>query len=187
MTARRFTAGQKGDNRCMTAETKLITVTEFQQMPEPDQPGKQELLEGDIIQLPPAGDVHNAIVDALFMLLRGANERTRMERGFQMPPGSWLQPDISVAWPEQPKKGIYPQGAPMIAVEVVSPGNKPEEMQLKTEIYLRHGAAEVWIIYPKTRVMMVYKPETVQRITDTYACTLVPVTVRLSEILADID
>ena len=47
------------------------------------------------------------------------------------------------------KQGIvtpFPR-APELCVEIVSPSNSREEMQIKTELYLEAGAQEVWIVY----------------------------------------
>jgi Uma2 family endonuclease len=48
---------------------------------------------------------------------------------------------------------VLPDGyvpfAPDLAVEVVSPGNTQEEINLKIENYLRYGTLLVWIIYPR--------------------------------------
>ena len=43
----------------MTVGTSLMTFEEFERLPEPEQPGKCELLEGELIQLPPAKKKHN--------------------------------------------------------------------------------------------------------------------------------
>jgi Uma2 family endonuclease len=168
----------------MVTATKLLTVAEFELMPDPEVPGKQELLDGELIQLPPAKNTHNTIVRSVFMLLHGVvGSRARVESGFQMPPHTWLQPDVSVMWPDQSKTNDYLQGSPMIAVEVVSPGNSAEEINRKTRTYLKHGAAEVWIVYPRTRMMTVHKATSVEEITDTYTCESIPVVVNLSELL----
>ncbi len=37
--------------------------------------------------------------------------------------------------------------APELCVEIVSPSNSREEMQIKTALYLEAGAQEVWIVY----------------------------------------
>lgn len=164
---------------------KPITVAEFEQMPEPDRPGKQELLNGEIIQLPPAKyEPHNQIAKGLYHLILKtvALDRVQKEEGYQMPPDNWLVPDVSVMWPDQPLVNGWFQKSPMIAVEVVSPGNTAEELQLKTTTYLQNGAAEVWIVYPRTRQMAVHTKETVRTITDTYICETIPVVVRLAEI-----
>lgn len=40
----------------------------------------------------------------------------------------WLIPDVSVLWPEQPAVDDYMFGSPMVAIEVASRGNTPEEL-----------------------------------------------------------
>ena len=43
--------------------------------------------------------------------------------------------------------GIFPQ----VVIEVVSPGNRPDEMGAKFAFYERHGAAEYLVVYPEER------------------------------------
>jgi len=162
----------------------LMSIADFELLP--DEPGKQELLEGELINLPPAKIAHNKIAEALFTLLRSAAEpsRVHLEAGYQMARDTWLQPDVSVEWPDQRVENDYLQGSPMIAIEVVSPGNTAEETERKTAAYLNHGAEEVWIVYPRTRWMMVHRKSAVERITDIYRCSLVPVAISLSDILS---
>lgn len=161
----------------------LMSIAEFELLP--DVPGKQELLEGEVINLPPADDEHNSIVHALYEVLRTVlpASRVRMESGYRMSRNTWLQPDVSVMWPDQPIENGYRRGSPVIAIEVVSPGNTAEEIQRKTAAYLTHGGEEVWIVYPRGRCMMVHRSAAVERITDVYRCSLVPVTIALSDIL----
>ena len=51
----------------------------------------------------------------------------------------------------------------MIAIEIASRGNTAEELELKTALYLEQGAAEVWIVYPKTRTMVISRQDGIQR------------------------
>ena len=55
------------------------------------------------------------------------------------------------------ERGWY-AGAPLIAIEVASRGNTPNELEFKKELYLAHGAREVWIVYDKTRTIEWYGP-----------------------------
>ena len=48
------------------------------------------------------------------------------------------------------------EGAPDLAVEVLSPSNTATEMQRKVSEYLRHGARQVWVVDPETRTVMAY-------------------------------
>lgn len=155
----------------------LLSVADFAQLP--DAPGKQELLEGELIELPPSTLPHSKLAKSLARFLENAlgESRVYIEAGYQLSPVSWLQPDVSVAWPDQPELNDYLQGAPMIAIEIVSRGNTAEEIQSKTADYLNHGAAEVWIVYPRNRCLMVHKKPTVERVTASYRSELLPVAV----------
>lgn len=161
----------------------LISAADFKSFPEA--PGKQELLQGELILLPPPRLSHNRISKALFRLLMAVMEESRVEieAGYQMTPDTWLQPDISITWPAQLVRNDYLQGSPMIAVEIVSRGNTADEIDRKTAAYLRHGAAEVWIVYSRTRSMVVHKSGTVEKITGTYTSESIPAVVNLSDIL----
>jgi Uma2 family endonuclease len=163
-----FSSGHYDVNMAVTTR---LSVAEFEQMPEPDQPGKQELLDGELIQLPPAKRPHNKITKAFYETFKNRPSR---------PPGNASRlpnvsrhlagADVSVTWPEQLETNDYFQGSPMIAIEVVSPGNTADEIDLKVTAYLNHGALEVWIVYPRTR--------------HTYTSDSAPVMVKLSEILS---
>ena len=146
-----------------------LTIEQFLELPE--KPGKQEFLNGELIELPPAKLKHNEIAKEIFLWLLGFLHPTRVwiETGYRMRAG-WLVPDVSVTWPDQPVENGWLQGAPMIAIEVVSPSNDPEQLDAKTAAYLEDGAAEVWIVYPKTHSMMVFSEGGKQaaRITGTY-------------------
>jgi Uma2 family endonuclease len=56
------------------------------------------------------------------------------------------------------------QGAPALAVEVVSPNNRAEDMVKKTRQYLQAGARSVWIIYPKMRLVEIHSSKGVHTI-----------------------
>ena len=168
----------------MSATTQT-TWEEFLNLP--DAPGKQELLDGELILMPPAKQSHNLISKLVQRLLESAVDESRVwiETGYQLSRG-WLQPDVSVTWPDQPIENDWLQGAPMLAVEVVSPSNTAEQIEKKTAAYLDEGAAEVWVIYPTTRRMTVFRKGTWERITATYTCALLNLVVDLAAILPPI-
>jgi Uma2 family endonuclease len=164
----------------MSATTQL-TAEEFLNLP--DTPGKQELLDGELISLPPAKYYHSEAARAFQKLLETAADETRVRffEGYQLKRG-WLIPDVSVIWPDQPVSEWF-QGAPMIAIEIVSRGNTAEEIDRKVGAYLEEGSAEVWVVYPATRSMTVFRKGDTVRVTDTYRCELIGVVVKLEELL----
>lgn len=140
-------------------KTELISNADFEQMP--DYPGKQELFEGELISLPPAKLPHSRIAQNILDILRGVFGRRDVfiEAGYQLTKNMWLVPDVSAAWPDQAIENDYLQFAPLIAVEIVSRGNTAEEVNGKTVAYLQHGASEVWIVYPRTRSVVVHSED----------------------------
>jgi Uma2 family endonuclease len=48
------------------------------------------------------------------------------------------------------------RGAPDLAVEIVSPSNRPAEIADKAAEYLATGARAVWVVYPRSRTVAVH-------------------------------
>ncbi|HEV2448194.1 MAG TPA: Uma2 family endonuclease [Candidatus Sulfopaludibacter sp.] len=149
-----------------TAKT-MLTFEEFEQLP--DQPGKRELLKGELIELPAADFSHNETAHRIRDLLKAALDaaHTRgeaadlgsayVEMGYRLTADAYVQPDVSVTHAGQ-AVAQYLGGAPAIAIEVISPSNTVEEMELKTKLYFQFGAREVWRVHPRTRCMVVHLP-----------------------------
>src|SRR5580700_3772558 len=147
------------------ATSTLLTWEEFERLP--DQPGKRELLKGELIELPPAKYRHGNIGERIFIRLYAALEETRargvahslgdahIEMGYQLGGQSWLQPDVSVTHAGQAAHD-YMEGAPAIAIEIVSPSNTPRSLAIKTALYFEFGALEVWHFYPDERLAVVH-------------------------------
>ena len=152
----------------------LITEDEFLNLPE--FAGKEELLDGELIQLPPAKYSHGELCRRLVDTLRTVLDQSRVwiEMAYRLRPGRWLIPDVSVSWPDQPIEDDWFQQAPMIAIEIASRGNTGQELEQKTAAYLEGGAAEVWVIYPKIRSMVVSRKDCTLRISadSDYRCEL---------------
>jgi Uma2 family endonuclease len=133
--------------------TTLMTFAEFGTLPE--MPGKQELIYGVLTTVPPPDDQHSIasimIVQELLKLLPAGRVRAD-HTGYRMGDG-WIEPDASVTWPDQHKDEKYLTGAPMLAVEILSPG---EEIERKLTLYFEEGALEVWVIDLQHRAMTVY-------------------------------
>src|SRR5580693_438082 len=84
----------------------LLTFEEFEQLP--DQPGKQELVRGEVIELPPADLQHNRVSHRIYKRMDAAVEQAHaggqatelgevfIETGYLLLGKNWLQPDVSV-------------------------------------------------------------------------------------------
>jgi Uma2 family endonuclease len=83
-----------------------------------------------------------------------------IEAGFYLAAGHWVQPDVSIVLNQQTSRSDpdgYLEGAPALAVEVISPGNTAESVDRKIVKYFENGAREVWVWYPRTRRVRVYQ------------------------------
>jgi len=133
--------------------TALMTFAEFEALP--DVEGKRELIDGEVIEMPPPENAHSRIAKRIFILLLARLGERRVwqdHTGYRIGKG-WIEPDVSVSWPEQRSDGKYFAGSPMIAVEILSPR---EEIDRKLTLYFADGAAEVWVVDAKHRAVTVY-------------------------------
>ncbi len=51
------------------------------------------------------------------------------------------------------------RGAPDIAIEVLSPPNRPQDMRAKTREYFQAGALRVWTVDPATRTIVIHSAD----------------------------
>ena len=153
----------------MATTVAPVSFAEFEALP--DHPGKLELIFGEVSALPPAKLPHARVAHRIQSQLNrmaphgGAVEFAYVEIGYKVKadPDSWLVPDVSVPHPGQPSSDYF-EGAPMLAVEVVSESNSAEQLDRKIAIYLGSGAREVWVVYPATRSLWQYRKDgTAQR------------------------
>jgi len=167
----------------MATVTGAVTFAEFEQLP--DIPGKRELLNGEVIDLPPAKRIHIAIVVALAnrLLHLLPENRVWVEGGYRIGEG-YLIPDVSVSHPDQPVDNDYLQRAPMLAIEVASGGNTPEQLDSKVTLYLQNGGQEVWVVYPKNRHMMVFHASgAIERVTGAWTSPATGLTFDIAELI----
>ena len=166
--------------------TSSMSFAEFEQLP--DAPGKRELIDGELIELPPARLSHNTLAHNFHRLLLQALNVPSIwiEMGYRIR-GGWFQPDVSISYPEQQIANDYYIGAPLLAIEILSPSNTAGQLDRKLALYFEEGAGEVWVINPQHRTMTVYqRTETaVSMITvhDRYTSQLLGITVELSNLL----
>lgn len=126
-----------------------------------------EIIEGELVKTMTAGFIHGIIAQEIgYFILDFAKKHklglvTAAETGFVLGEKNFLGADSAFISNESLAIHGYPQGffptAPDIAIEVVSPSNTSEEMMEKVNLYLQHGSRLVWIIYPQTRVVTVYR------------------------------
>jgi Uma2 family endonuclease len=86
-------------------------------------------------------------------------EAVEIETGYRIGLNQWLQPDVSITRTGQPA-GEYYEGAPALAVEIISESNRASQVSAKIHEYLTNGGLEVWVIYPQTGHAVIHRSST---------------------------
>jgi Uma2 family endonuclease len=179
----------------MGTTTGLMSFAEFERLPDDEQGYKLELLDGELIRMPPPKLPHTEIERRLHNLLTATLARLHdqgqasdlgvvyTEAGYHLR-DSYLIPDVSVTHAGR-AKGDYLEGAPAIAIEVISASNRVETMQRKILRYFEHGAREVWVFHPTIQLVTVHYGDHSVEVRDTLTTALFPgLAINLAEIFA---
>lgn len=148
-------------------KTKQLTAEELAQMP--DREERTELVKGELRTMAPAGRRHGIVAMKIggrllqFVEEHELGEVYAAETGFILTrsPDTVRGPDVAFVTAEraaqQPDEEGFFNGPPDLAVEVVSPNDKVEEVESKVLDYLRAGTQLIWIIHPQTKTITVYR------------------------------
>ena len=151
----------------MTVSTKLMTADELLKLP--DDGKRYELIEGVLNEMSPAGAAHGfvalnaAVILQQFVQPRGLGVVFAAETGFVLStaPDTVRAPDAAFVAAERLPAGDLPAGymrlAPDLVVEVVSPSDAASDLQGKVFTWLDAGCRLVWVVYPNTRSVTVYR------------------------------
>src|SRR5438045_2039030 len=151
----------------MSSTVHSITADELFNMPAGHE--RRELVKGELRTMAPSGFEHGTVVMKLARLLANYIEEHKLglvlgaETGFRLSrnPDTVRGADVSfVAVSRIPASGPpvgFFEGAPDLAVEVVSPTDTAEEVEEKIDQYLAAGSRLVWVIYPRRRTVAVHR------------------------------
>jgi Uma2 family endonuclease len=153
----------------VTAVKQRLTEEEFLRLP--DDGRKYELVEGEAREVP-AGVLHDAIVMRIGFLMYPSAQKVGFlaasSAGFKMVTGNIRSPDVSLVLRERLPEGKPPQGflegAPDLAIEVLSPNEDWAELGRKLGEYFASGSKEVWLVDPEKPMVTVYKSLTEVRV-----------------------
>jgi Uma2 family endonuclease len=157
----------------MSTEARLITAEDLWNMPG-DQ--RRELVRGELRTMAPAGFEHGAVIVRLTILLGAYVQRLKLgivvgaETGFVLARNPDVVRGADIAFvstarlpaPEVAKK--FYEGAPDLAVEVVSPSDALDTIEEKVDDYLNAQTPLIWLVNPRRKTVTIYRPEQKPRI-----------------------
>ncbi len=151
----------------MRTPKKHFTAEELFCLSATDQ--RYELVKGDLYEMAPAGGRHGSVARRIAQRLGIYADSLQLgevfaaETGFilRREPDTVRAPDASFVaagrLPEGELPTSYIELAPDLAVEVVSPSERTPEVRDKVADWLLAGTRLVWVIYPATRSVTVYR------------------------------
>jgi Uma2 family endonuclease len=146
-------------------EKKIWTDEAFMALPDGH---RYEIVHGELIDMGSAGAKHGYIAiilsSALFAVVMAQKLGALFDSStaFKMKNSNKRSPDISFFAKER-LQGMtelptgFLEGAPDLAVEVLSPGNTVEEIHDKLVEYFENGTRLVWVIHPSEKYVLVYR------------------------------
>ncbi|MGQ9872275.1 Uma2 family endonuclease [Leptodesmis sp.] len=150
----------------VTKEKKVWTDEEFMALPQDGH--RYEIVDGELIDMGNSGALHGYICSLLvaalasYVLSKKLGVILDSSTAFKMKSGNRRSPDISFFAKER-LQGMtelptgFLEGAPDLAVEVLSPGNTVEEIDEKIAEYFQNGTRLVWVISPTQHYILVYR------------------------------
>ena len=182
-----------------TSSHRRITVDEYYDMARTGLIGPDEhveLIEGEVIRMPPIGDRHGGAVEELTELLVQAvagRARVRCQMPVALSNYSEPQPDFAVMRPRKDRNDrAHPSATDVFLIVEISYSTVRYDLDVKVPLYARHGVPEVWVIdlkHHKLHFFRALAEGTYREITSVSdgSLTVVPgvagATVDLSEIL----
>lgn len=151
----------------MTAtSTRLITAEELFEMGDI---GRCELVRGEIVHMVPPGFDHGDVTYELGFRIGSRVRNYKLgkmmaaETGFVLArnPDTVRAPDVAIVQKRRLPRGRHPkyfEGAPDLAIGVLSPSDRMSEVNTKTNEWLAAGAQSVWIVDPPNRTITVHRP-----------------------------
>ena len=148
------------------ATTMRPVATEEDLLRTPKDGWKYELVDGQI-RMSPAGSRHGRVCMRLgarlnaFVEERNLGDAFESSTGFRLPGGNVRVPDVSFValgrFPgDRPPVG-FPDLAPDLAIEVLSPDDRSRDVLDKVGEYLQAGVRLVWVLDPERRTAAVHR------------------------------
>lgn len=130
--------------------------------------GPCELVAGELRMMSPAGFRHGAVTARIATAMASHAESHRLgtvlaaETGFLIArePDTVRAPDVAFVRAERLEGGMptgFFVGPPDLAVEVLSPSDRPGDVASRIRDWVEAGTRQVWVVDPQARTLVVHQ------------------------------
>lgn len=140
-----------------------LTYEDYLQLPDDGQ--RYEIIEGELYVSPAPNTKHQTVSINLSTEFNVHVRTGRLGRVFAAPTDvrltepSTVQPDI--LYVRQARRGIITpqsvQGAPDLVVEIISPSSTQMDLEIKRDLYAKHGVRYYWVAHPQEEWLRAYE------------------------------
>lgn len=119
-----------------------------------------ELIEGELIEMPPIKGPHLwCVTNLTHLLVKAVGERAlvSVQNPIALPPGSEPQPDCTVLRPDARGRRDLPLSDDILLVVEVADATLSYDRGVKQRLYARSGIGEFWVIDVKARRVECYR------------------------------
>jgi Uma2 family endonuclease len=147
----------------MATTVRRLTFEDLELIPEEHEGDRQELMDGELVVTPVPLIKHQIVsMNIIFALDRfvrdgGLGRVLHAPTGVRFTPDNLLIPDI-VFVSQDRLHIIGPKtidAAPDLVLEILSPGTRRRDLDIKRALYARFGVQEYWIVDPDARTLSV--------------------------------
>jgi Uma2 family endonuclease len=147
------------------ASTEKVKLTYDDFLLFPDDGMRHELIDGEHYVSPSPNFGHQRVLGMLFLLISNHLRGKKMGRVVFAPFDvvftrfDVVEPDLLFVSRERAEvlTKANVQGAPDLAVEVLSPSSHRHDLVRKRDLYEREGVPEYWVVDPDAETVMVYR------------------------------
>ena len=152
----------------ISLQNRLYTADELMEISK-DDTHRYALIQGELIVMAPAGYEHGDRAMSLGARMRifaddhDLGSVCAAETGFLLAagPDTVLAPDVGFVRKERLPQGQMPSayfpGPPDLAVEVISPNDKPIKVSDKVKLWLQYGTRLVWVLNARTKTVTAHR------------------------------
>src|SRR5215471_13179128 len=162
-----------------------LTVAEYHRMGDAgifSPEARVELIEGEVIDMPPIGSLHAGTVDYIADVLRLAcsgRAIVRTQNPVFLDLRSEPQPDVALLRPRPDfYRNAHPTPADVFLIVEVADTTLAYDTQIKLPLYARHGVPEMWLVDLPNQQFIIHRTPTptgfqdVQTLTDLSAVSM---------------
>jgi Uma2 family endonuclease len=149
----------------MSRQTQPVKLTYEDYVRIPEDGNRHEIIDGEHYVTPAPNTIHQRILVRLtgiiapFLRDRRLGELLVAPVDIVLSPTNIVQPDLVFISAARASIITYPniQGAPDLAIEILSKGTRRRDETLKRKLYEQFGIGEYWVVDPELETVKVYR------------------------------